>query len=205
MRPASGPADADAAATLHVETFYAASPAPLRALQWLDKRLEIVGTPARDPTGLRFAVLLCTLPCGALVGTATLSHAGPRLERRSPWWPPPASPAALALALTRTTPAPPRRLRLAYISNLAVAAAGRRRGAATALLAAAEALARGWGCAVAALHYDGRDRAAAALYARARYRAAGTEPPLAAAAQLRPGTRLTLAAKRLRGPAPPPG
>ncbi|CAD7703453.1 unnamed protein product [Ostreobium quekettii] len=54
---------------------------------------------------------------------------------------------------------------VAYISNLAVSPAARRQGVGKALVVAAEAAAREWGCHIAALHCDPANEGASGLYA----------------------------------------
>eukprot|EP00850_Spirogloea_muscicola_P007761 SM000040S14773 [mRNA] locus=s40:284583:287149:- [translate_table: standard] len=101
--------------------------------------------------------------------------------------------------LPRRQPGNTRRTGIAYISNMAVAAGRRRRGAARRLLRTAEALARTWGCRASALHVDVANGAAAALYAAEGYRAV-RPPPGAVWAQPNPGpgVELRLMLKRLR-------
>eukprot|EP00850_Spirogloea_muscicola_P013682 SM000094S24699 [mRNA] locus=s94:337774:340345:+ [translate_table: standard] len=101
--------------------------------------------------------------------------------------------------LPRRQPGNTRRTGIAYISNMAVAAGRRRRGAARRLLRTAEALARSWGCRAAALHVDVANSAAAALYAAEGYRAV-RPPPGAGWAQPNPGpgVELRLMLKRLQ-------
>jgi ribosomal protein S18 acetylase RimI-like enzyme len=89
---------------------------------------------------------------------------------------------------------------VAYISNVAVAPAARRRGVARAVMAEAEALARAWGCRSAALHCNPKNAAAWALYRALGYRPTVQEPPWAPLLNQRPGDRCFLMVKRFPGP-----
>ncbi|KAG0474613.1 hypothetical protein HPP92_014299 [Vanilla planifolia] len=66
--------------------------------------------------------------------------------------------------LPRKGPFRQRRTGIAYISNVAVRKADRRKGIATLLLAKAESRARSWGCRSIALHCDANNAAATRLY-----------------------------------------
>ncbi|KAJ3669907.1 hypothetical protein LUZ60_010231 [Juncus effusus] len=71
---------------------------------------------------------------------------------------------SVAEFLPRKGPSKERRKGIAYISNVAVRQADRRKGIATKLVAGAESLARKWGCRSVALHCDKRNIAAVKLY-----------------------------------------
>ena len=129
-----------------------------------------------------------------VVACASVDTLPGRFERRVQGWPWPL-PVPPLLGLTPAG-CKPRDLRIAYVSSLCVAASHRRRGIAKALLRAAEAQARDWGCASTALHCSVDDAPLQAMYRAAGYRYVYTEPAWAPRLQLR-STRLALFAKRL--------
>ncbi len=100
------------------------------------------------------------------------------------------------MAALRASGTGKRGTRLAYLCNLSVAPAHRRRGVARALLQTAEDTAAAWGCRSVVLHVDWQDAAACALYQRAGYRHVSLEAPWAPALSLR-RVRLLLMAKRV--------
>uniref|UniRef100_A0A1D2A258 N-acetyltransferase domain-containing protein n=1 Tax=Auxenochlorella protothecoides TaxID=3075 RepID=A0A1D2A258_AUXPR len=79
----------------------------------------------------------------------------------------------------------------AYISSMAVEDAWRRRGGATALLEAAEGVAREWGQAEAALHVYADNGAGIALYTARGYARAAADATWLAAVGVRPRVLLT--------------
>lgn len=85
----------------------------------------------------------------------------------------------------------------AYISNLAVAPESRRKGVALQLMAAAEALARDWGCTSSALHCNPHNEAAATMYSKLRYKTSVQEPSWMPILQGRPSERCNLLIKRI--------
>ena len=90
-----------------------------------------------------------------------------------------------------------RREKIAYVSNLAVDAAYRRRGLAKMLMEEAEDTAKEWGCSSLALHYDIADEGVAALYRGLGYRMVGIEPQWNSYLYLRPNIRFGLMLKRI--------
>lgn len=90
-----------------------------------------------------------------------------------------------------------RREKIAYVSNLAVDAAYRRRGLAKMLMEEAEDTAKEWGCSSLALHYDIADEAVAGLYRGLGYRMVGIEPQWNSYLYLRPNIRFGLMLKRI--------
>ncbi|GFR45927.1 hypothetical protein Agub_g7387 [Astrephomene gubernaculifera] len=86
----------------------------------------------------------------------------------------------------------------AYVSNLAVAPAARRRGVARALVAAAEAVAAEWGCRAVGLHCNPNKPAPWALYRGLGYRNSGVlEPAIMPYLHGRPPDRCAFLVKRL--------
>lgn len=69
-----------------------------------------------------------------------------------------------------------RRQKMAYLSNLAVAPAAKRRGLGTRLLQEAEDLAIQWGCRSMTLHVDPGNTPAVELYKNAGYKFAAKQP-----------------------------
>ncbi len=109
--------------------------------------------------------------------------------------------AAVALARPEAQLPPPLPTTAAvrcYLSNVAVAPGARRRGAAAALVAAAERLAGRWGYGELFLHVDAGNDPARALYAKARYAEAPRSLLMLARGQL-------LLSKRTRARAPRAG
>ncbi|KAL6759497.1 acyl-CoA N-acyltransferase, partial [Haematococcus lacustris] len=87
---------------------------------------------------------------------------------------------------------------IAYVSNVAVLPAARRRGVAQALMAAAEQQAQGWGCRAVGLHCNPRNTAAMGLYRSLGYRLTpAKEPVWMPWLQGRPPDRCVFLIKRL--------
>eukprot|EP00879_Flechtneria_rotunda_P015472 GHRR01016180.1.p1 GENE.GHRR01016180.1~~GHRR01016180.1.p1 ORF type:complete len:339 (+),score=80.31 GHRR01016180.1:166-1182(+) len=86
---------------------------------------------------------------------------------------------------------------IAYISNVAVSPAARRRGVAVRLMREAEALAAAWGCTRAGLHCNPSNAAAMQLYKQLSYRKAMLEAPWMPYLQGRAPDRCYLMLKRL--------
>lgn len=97
---------------------------------------------------------------GAVVIDTFLEHVPPRRGSSAPG------------GVVQETP----RRGMAYLSNLAVAPAARRRGLGAALVARALEAAAGWGCRSVALHVDPSNVAAVELYQRAGFRAVARQP-----------------------------
>lgn len=66
----------------------------------------------------------------------------------------------------------------AYISNVAVSPTARRKGVATALMAAATDVARDWGCGTTALHVDPKNASALGLYSSIGYKKTTAQEPV---------------------------
>ncbi|KXZ52446.1 hypothetical protein GPECTOR_9g490 [Gonium pectorale] len=93
-----------------------------------------------------------------------------------------------------------RREGYAYVSNVAVLPAARRRGVARQLMAAAEALAAEWGCRAVGLHCNPKKAAPWALYGSLGYRDSGVvEPAFMPYLQGRPPDRCSFLVKLAPG------
>ena len=152
-------------------------PPPPRPGAWaetLEQRQQVV----RWRRQRQFALLLAEdAASGALLGTAALTLATPEAALPPPF--------------------PSSKPRRAYLSNMAVVPAARRRGVASALVAACERVAAAWRKPSLWLHCDRRNTAAAALYAALGFEEVRREPALP------PLQQRSLLRKRLP-PRPPP-
>ena len=148
--------------------------------------LKLASSLGVGPVGTLYSCIIAESAAGAaLLGTATVDTAPDRLPR----------------APLREGPQPPARARrVAFVSNVAVAPAARRRGVASALMLEAEARAAAWKSRGVALHCLSRDTGALGLYRRLGYRRVGVEPLWRQLIEMRPSPLLLLY-KAL--PAPP--
>ena len=190
VRPARSEREFDDAARVHTAVFYpqlAASPLLRPAasfLEW-DFAAGVKFKLRKAEPGTSTACLLAFLG-DAVVGCAIVDTAADRFDSAFPLlWPP------------RPSSQPSRGLAVAYLASLCVDPRFRRRGAASALLEAAQAVAAGWGCRSLALHSVYDDAPSRALYRRAGFRAVMVEQPWQQALALR-DKRLVLLIRSLR-------
>lgn len=132
-------------AETHCSSFFPNYPFPWDLLLRINRFLGLLsGFPV--PSGCKRSVFVAKSDCeiSAVIGILTLDTVADFLPRKGPQL--------------------KRRTGIAYISNVAVRKAHRRKGIAKRLIAEAEARACCWGCRSVALHCDANDSVAISLY-----------------------------------------